>query len=98
MLAALAGLPAAAVDGRLVSWREPIVDERLEDGSRLTGGDGRALGDPDGERDVDAMAGISKPPRLQLHETVWAGSMAVCGRTITPSKTPASSRAHAQSG
>jgi len=58
------------MDARLVAWRDPIVDERLEDGSPLTGGDGRALGDPDEERDVDAMAGISKPPRLKLHENV----------------------------
>lgn len=40
---------ARTTDGRYISWREHVIDERTDDGGPLSGGDGLVLADLDGD-------------------------------------------------
>ena len=74
---------ARAVDGRYISWREHIIDERTDDGRPLTGGDGLAMAD----LDLDARQDIVSVHEWDVrYDGVPDGQVRIAFRTDDPDR------------
>jgi hypothetical protein len=74
---------ARSADGRYISWREHVIDERMDDGRPLSGGDGLVMADLDRDGLEDIVSVHESDVR---YDGVADGLVRIAFRTRTPGR------------